>query len=235
MHKRLTGFDIRKALELEISVEEIFQIQTDEEGDIAAKEIFEESITHTSEIDNVDEIFSKNNGVLFYTSKKEEIIINPTLKAYKYDFYMSTTENEYKKGENSVIDSDYSQEILFLNTEILDYNNFCKNCMEAHFFLGKFPKNIFKRKFLGIGSFVMEEYASIHPIILYSGVHLLDFYIKDSNLVSTIGSIINASYEKDIIEQKEYFSEEEYNKLLFTVEKHKKIISDGINLGNIIN
>jgi hypothetical protein len=232
MNKRLTGFDIRKALELEISVEQIFQIQIEEEGDIAAKEIYDDSITHTSEIENIDDIFSKNNGVVFYTSPKEEIILNNTLKAYIYDFYISTTEEEYKNGLNCPIESDYSQEIIFLNTETLNYNDFCKNCMEAQLFLGKFEKNIFKRKFLGVGSFVMEEYALIHPMILHSGIHLLDFFIKDSNLVSSIGNIINANYEKDIMEQKEYFTEEEYSRLLNTVDKHKKILVNGFNLND---
>ena len=76
----------------------------------------------------------------------------------------------------------------------------------------------------------MEEYAISHLMVGFSELHLLDFFIKDSNLISTITNIISAEYEKDILEQKEYFTEEEFEVLMQTVNKHKKILS-GRNSG----
>lgn len=226
---RLSGLNIRKALELEISVEDIFQLTTDEEGDIAAREIYDEDITHTSEIENIEEIFGES-PVLFYSTEKEEIIINDNLKAYKYDFYLTSLEKETIDEDGTVL-SEKSTEIIFLNTKVLNYHEFLRNIMDAHSYLGQFPKNLFKRKFIGIGSFKMEEYALSHTMTLFADVHLLDFYIQDSNLVSTISKIITADYENDINEQKEYLTEEEYSGLLNTVKKHKNLISKGFDLG----
>ena len=70
MYKRLSGFNIRKAMELEISVEDIFQITTEEEGDKAAREIYIDDITHSSEIDNIDDIFKENQNIIFYAQIK---------------------------------------------------------------------------------------------------------------------------------------------------------------------
>lgn len=226
---RLSGLNIRKALELDISVEEIFQINTEDEGDIAAKEIYDDDITHTSEIENIEEIFGES-PVLFYSTEKEEIIINDNLKAYKYDFYLTSLEKETIDEEGTIL-SEKSTEIIFLNTKVVNYHEFLKNVMDAHSYLGQYKKKLFKRKFIGIGSFKMEDYALNHTMVLFADIHLLDFYIEDSNLVSTISKIISAEYENDIKEQREYLTEEEYARLLETLEKHKNFISKGVDLG----
>lgn len=229
MYKRLSGFNIRKAMELEISIEDIFQITTEEEGDKAAKEIYLDDITHSSEIDNIDEIFKDDKNIIFYYSPKKEVIINETLKAYIYEFYVASREFEPGAGD-SIILSEKSKEIMFLNTEVIGNSDFIENIMAAQRYLGQFEKAIFKRKFIGIGNFQMEEYAISHLMVGFSELHLLDFFIKDSNLISTITNIISAEYEKDILEQKEYFTEEEFEVLMQTVNKHKKILS-GRNSG----
>jgi hypothetical protein len=224
MYKRLSGFNIRKAMELEISIEDIFQITTEEEGDKAAKEIYIDDITHSSEIDNIDDIFKNNQNIIFYYSPKEEIIINENLKAYIYDFYVASIESEEGAGDSRIL-SEKSKEIMFLNTKVLEHYEFVENVMAAQRFLGKFEQAIFKRKFIGIGGFQIEEYALNHLMVQFSEIHLLDFFIKDSNIISTITNIISAEYEKDIIEQKEYFTDEEFQVLMQTVRKHRKILN----------
>jgi hypothetical protein len=225
---RLSGLKVRKALELELSTREIFQVKTEAEGDIAAKEIYEDDITHTSEIQNIDEIFGEE-VVLYYSTPKKEIKINDNLVAYVFDFYLASIEGDDINEESKIL-SEKSTEAFFLNTKILTLADFLRNVMDAHSFLGQYPKNLFKRKFLGIGSFNMEEYAANHVMMAFADVHLLDFYIKDSNLVSTISNIVSARYEKDIVEQREYFTQEEYDNLLDTFKKHKSYIKNGFNI-----
>ncbi len=221
---RLSGLNIRKATELQLPIEDIFKINKDSEGDIAAKEIYEDKITHSSEIENIKEIFGEG-FTQFYSEPKKEISINKNLKAYIYNFYLAALNK--KSLKNSKIESEKCLEIFFINTKILNYSEFLSNIMDAHSYLGRFPKNKFKRRFSGIGSFNMEDYVSNHNMTSIADVHLIDFFIKDSNLVSSVSNIITARYENDIVEQREYFNEDEYYKMLDTVKRHKKIISSG--------
>jgi hypothetical protein len=221
---KLSGINIRKAIELDLPIEEIFQISKKSEGDIAAKEIYEDKITHSSEIENVEEIFEEG-FTQFYCEPKKEIKINKNLKVYVYNFYLCCLNGEDLK--NSKIESEKSLEISFINTKTLNYSDFIKNIMDAHSYLGRFPKNNFKKRFSGIGSFNMEEYVSNHNMCAISDLNFTDFFIEDSNLVSTISNIITARYENDIIQQREYFNEEEYYRMLDTLKRHQKIISSG--------
>lgn len=225
----LSGLKIRKALELEVPVEDIFKISIESEGDSAAREIYEDEITHSSEIENIEEIFGEDTFIYCYT-KKKEIQINDSLKAYTFNMYMADIDGEDIKVE-SKINSEKTLEVLFLNTKVLSYSEYMRNLMEAQRYLGKFESGIFKRKFAGIGGFDMEEYANNHSLISYSGLHMLNFYLNDSGVMSTIGNIITANYERDILEQREYLSQDEYENLLDIVKKHKKLISMGINYG----
>lgn len=216
-------------MELELSVEDIFRINKESEGDSSAREIYEDKITHSSEIENIEEIFGEDT-FLYYSTKKLEVEINDSLKAYKFDMYMSAMDSE-DINIASKISSDKSSEILFLNTKEVTFPEFQRNLMDAQMFLGNYERGKFKRRFAGIGDFTMEEYATNHSLINFSGLHMLQFYIKDSGIVSTIGNILTANYERDILEQREYFTEEEYVKLLSTVKQHKKLIAMGMNYG----
>lgn len=226
---KLSGLQVRQGWEMDISVEDIFQIRTEEEGDNVTKEIFEDKIKHSSEIENFDEIFGKNN-ILFYSTKKKKTQINDNLIAYTFDFYICSLD-ETKNRYHSKITCDKTSEITFLNTKILDYDEFSKNIMDAHSFLGKYPKGNFRKNFTGIGGFTMEEYAMGHTFVSNSDLHLLNFFIKDSNIVSTISSIITASYESDIKEQRKYFDKKDYENMLQNVRKHRMYISKGFDLG----
>jgi len=217
--KRLRGIDIRKALELELTPNAIFQPSTKNEGDIAAKEIYEEKIEKSSQLYNKEEIF-KDDYILIYDEFKEEVELNENLTCFIYDSYICSLEDG-DLSKDSVIEKEKTQEIIFLNTKVLNYNEFLKNIMDAHSFLGNFDKSFMKRKFIGIGSFDMEDYVLNHNMISISDIHFLDFFIKDSNLISSISMILTANYESDIVEQKEYFEEEEYQKMLENVRKHK--------------
>ncbi len=225
----LTGLKVRKAIELELNPREIFKFSLEPEGNELAKEMYEENITHSSELKNKQEIF-EDDFLLIYYDRKKLIKINENLEAYVFDTYISHLIEETYEKESKII-NEKTEEVIFLNTKILDYITFLRNIMDAHSFLGNFEKSFFKRRFSGIGSFDMEDYSLNHSMISMSDVHFLDFFIKDSNLVSTISMIATANYEKDIIEQKEYFEEEEYEKMLETVKKHKQYILKGLSLG----
>jgi hypothetical protein len=66
----LTGLKIRKAIELELNPKDIFNISLDPEGDELAKEMYEENISHSSEIANKEEIFGKDFILIYYDRKK---------------------------------------------------------------------------------------------------------------------------------------------------------------------
>jgi hypothetical protein len=226
---RLSGFQVRKALEAEASLEEIFPVEKSSYGDVASKELYEDGITHTSELENADDLFFKTMGVCFYSEPKKVYNITDNLKAFVYNSYISITREVYKKDVENIIESNKSKEIIFLNTEILDYNNFCKNIMEAQMFLGKFEKTLMKRKFFGIGDFGIDFYALGHELINCSDLSMSDFYIRESNLVTTIDNMLNARYEKDVKEQKEYLDDVEYINLINTAKKHRHIIESEKN------
>lgn len=225
----LTGLKIRKAIELELNPKEMFNISLNAEGDELAKEMYEEKINHSSEIENKKDVFDKDFLLIYYDVKRI-IKINENLDAYVFDAYLSHLIEETYEKESKII-NEKTKEVIFLNTKILNYNEFLKNIMDAHSFLGKFEKQFFKIRFSGVGFFDMEDYAINHSILSMSDVHFLDFFIKDRNLVSTISMIMTANYEKDIVEQKEYFEKEEYDKLLETVKSHKLFILKNLSLG----
>lgn len=225
---KLNGLQIRKALELEVPIEQIFKIETQPEGDVASKELFDDNITNANEVENLDEIFGEEDFIYYRTQKKEHQI-NENLKAYTHHMYMSSLESESVHSNPGII-NEKNLEIQFINTKELAYDEFMKNIMDAQMFMGKYERDIFKRRFSGIGSFHMEDYAEHHSLINYASLHFLDFFVKDSNIYTTITRLVTAGYEQDIIQQKEYLTKEQYDNMLETVQKHKKLINLGINV-----
>lgn len=227
---RFTGINVRKGLELNVHVSDIFKLKLDAEGDIFAMKL------HFDKWDDIDELKNKeykdifeDDGGIIYSTKREIHKINETLDAYVREVYMCFLE-ETEMGFQKISTERFT-EIDFVNTEMLTLQSedlikpgFLENIMAAHEFTGKFNDSGFKNKFIGIGDFTLKEYLTYSDMITYSNVHFLDFFIFHNNILSSIGSFMLASYLKDLEEQKEYFTEEQYALIYENAMNHKNII-----------
>lgn len=218
----LDSLNIRKGLELGIEVADIFRISTETKGDIIAKEICEVG-WQKYQLDNPEsfDYISKCNG-LIYTSKKEEIKISDNLIAYVFNSYL--VDIDTSDDEPEVI-ADICNEIEFLNTEILNFDQFCENFMLAQSFTGKYEKSIFKFSFYGYGDFTLEEYLYTHRMIVVSNLHALNFFITHKKILSGIGSLVTGLYRSDILRQREYLTSAELMSLLDEADQQFAVIS----------
>lgn len=214
----LTGINIRSGLELEVPVNEIFNVNIAPEGNIIAKIYYEsESKKDKKLIKEIREQFEKDQFIN-YNDIKISHKLNDSLTCYVYDSYFMY-EDEIKK--NSII-VEKNTELLFVNTELLDYEKFCSNFMAAHSFSGNFNKPEFNYPFIGVGNFDLDEYLPLHPLCCYSNLNLVNFFIYHRNILSSIGYFICGLFENDIREQRKYINDQEYKQLLSLVRKHKK-------------
>lgn len=228
---KLTGINIRKGLELNIPISEIFSLETESEGDILAMKL---NFNRWNEINELtgktyEEVFKNGEG-LIYSTKREKHSINETLDAYVRETYMCFLE-ENDLGFPKITTERFT-EIDFVNTEMLTFHTedllcpgFVENIMAAQEFSGKFEDSGFKNRFIGIGNFTLEEYSEYHNIIIYANIHLLDFFIFSDNILSSIGNFLLANYVRDLEEQKEYFNDEQYELLHRMATSHKNAIS----------
>lgn len=214
----LDSLNIRKGLELEVSVADIFAINTSVKGDILAKEICDVGWEIYATIN--PESFKKisYSGGVIYNTQKQVIKISNTLMAYVYDSYIVDIEFE-QESDKPIVIAEKSTEIEFLNTEILDFDQFCMNIMLAQSFTGKYKPSFFKFSFYGYGNFTMNEYAEVHRMVSLSNVHTLNFFIKYKNIISAIGCFVNGLHRNDIIRQREYLTSKEFATLLNEAEK----------------
>ena len=217
---KLDSLNIRKGLELEIDVSDIFKIDISSSGDFLAKEIYEIGVEkffiHNPE---VDKKFLETGGLIFST-KKERTRISDNLIAYVYNSYLLDLEQSEDDENVSNIISSHSFEIEFLNTKILSFDEFCENIMLAQKFSGKHDSSVFKFSFIGYGNFSLEEYIQIHKIVSFSNLHLVDFFIKNKNVVSSIAAFTMGLYRNDVMRQREYLSQDEFRALLDESERH---------------
>lgn len=215
------GLNIRKGLELEVPVKDIFRISTEPSGDEIALKLCNKSWDEIPELKNKkpSDLLSDDDDFLLYNSRRKKNKLNSYLDAYVRDSYLITYEKD-KFGKEKII-KDIVVEIDFVNTKELNYSDFLKNIMEAQAFSGKY-KSSFKHRFLGLGSFDMESYIDCAEIIAHSNLHLFDFFIFSKNILSSIGCFMSGAHIEDIRQQKEYFEKEEYNKVLENAERFKK-------------
>jgi hypothetical protein len=213
----LTGINIRSGLELEIPVSEIFNVSIAPEGNIIAKIYFESDRKDKKIIKELKQNFEKDQFIN-YNDLKISHKLNETLICYVYDSYF-IYEDENKK--NAIV-AEKTTELLFVNTDSLDYESFCANFMLAHSYSGNFNRPEFNYPFIGVGNFDLEEYLPLHPLCCYSNLNLVNFFIYHKNILSSIGYFICGLFENDIREQKKYINDQEYKQLLSLVKKHKK-------------
>lgn len=226
---KINALNIRKGLELNVPITDIFKNSLEPSGNIIAKEIFEKGWVHykgfvNRGIKHINELFEKGDDFLIYNDKKTEHKVSESLTAYVYDYYM-VSEDEYTVGK---VNSDKYVEIEFVNNEFLDYFDFCRNIMDAQSFSGRFDSPNIKYSFVGLGDFCIHQYYESNSLIAHSVVHLYDFFIFYKNVLVSVGNLISGTYERDIIEQKKYLSEKEYKSLLREQKKSYKLMEKAI-------
>jgi hypothetical protein len=216
------SLNIRKALELEVPISEVFRIDTSPQGNKIAMDAHEEGvenflIKNTRAIDTI----TAEDGVMYSTTKTIHKI-NESLDAYVYDSYLIYP-NEDDGGK---LYTDKTTEIDFLNNKMLSVDEFCRNVMDAQAFSGFHKKNIFKYSFVGIGNFTMSEYAELHQMATQSNVHFIDFFVFHKNVLSSINFFLSGLCENDINSQKEYLTEKELSDRIEEAKKQRKLMSE---------
>lgn len=224
----LNGLNIRKGLELEeVKVADIFLPNIKPEGDKIALEISDKGWKqYLAEHRDKDagSILGKDGGIL-YMSDKMPYKINDSLTAYVYDCYAAYSD---ERNPNNVI-TEKTTEIDFVNTEKLNMRDFCRNVMEAQAFTGNYESPDIKYSFAGFGDFAMSEYADMHNLVVFSRLHMLDFFIFYKGVLSSIGFFLSGLFENDIKQQKEYLDLKQYNALVKECKKHRRVIAKKIS------
>jgi hypothetical protein len=219
----LDSLNIRKGLELGVGVDEIFRVDLSSTGDILAKDIFQIGVEkYLNSNPQLDKSFLLTGGIS-YTGKKKEYVLSDSLRAYVFDTYLVSLEP--LEDDSSEIVADHFVDIEFLNTKILSIDEFCSNIMIAQKFTGKFEDSIFKFSFMGFGDFSLNEYYSLQKLISFSTIHTIDFFINHKNIVSGLGSFAMGLYRNDIMKQREYFSKDEFLRLLDESEKQFNLLA----------
>jgi hypothetical protein len=224
----LDSLNIRKGLELEIPVRDIFAIRTSAAGDILAKEICDLGWQVYSTINPASSKKVAESGGTMYSSEKKVFKISESLSAYVFNSYIVDVEFDEENQKDDAI-TNVSTEIEFLNTEILDFDQFCFNVMQAQSFAGKYDNPLFRFSFYGYGNFSLENYIDIHKMVSLSNVHTLNFFIKYKNVISGISAFLNGLHRNDIIRQREYLTSKEFAKLLNEAEMQFELITSFIS------
>lgn len=221
----LKSINIRKGLELEVPVVDIFKMDIEPIGDIRAMQAYEDGWNNFQK-NNPDLIISDG---LMYSTKKIIHKINDSLNAYVFDSYLLCPDPE----EETDIVTDKTTDIEFVNTKILTLNDFFTNLMDAQAFSGIHEKPMFKHRFIGTGEFNMQDYIESHPLASHSHMHFLDFFILHKKVFSPIGFFISGLCENDIKSQKEYLTDKEYKEVMSEAKKQWKTVRKIIgNIGN---
>ena len=169
----LNAINIRSGLELEVPVSDIFNVNVAPDGNIIAKQCFLEDGTIKKEYsEEIDKILDKDQ-IITYADLKIPTKINETLTCYVFDSYF-VYRDDLGTGK---IESEKNVELLFINNQTLDFEDFCSNLMAAQAFSGNFERPQFNHHFIGVGKFEFEEYASIHNLVAHSNLNFINFYI----------------------------------------------------------
>lgn len=218
----LNGINIRSGLELDVPVSDIFNVNIAPDGNILAKHCFLPDGSIKREfVDEVNSILA-NDQIITYTDLKIPQRINDTLTCYVFDSYF-VYNDELVSGK---IETEKNVELIFINSEVLDYERFCSNLMAAQAFSGNFDKPQFNHHFMGVGSFGFEEYVSLHNLVAHSNINLINFFIYYKKVLSSIGYFVCGLYENDVKDQKKYLTDQEYKNLMSIAKKRKRELMD---------
>lgn len=221
--EHLTGINIRSAVEeLSLPIKEIFKINTGVEGDKRIKELCLEGNKKTFvKYPDLQNVIIDSKHELFFSEKKTAHKLNDTLVAYIFDYYYAYQDMD----KNNKIICEKTSEVQFVNTEILEFDEYCFNLMTAQAFTGNFNSPDYLYPFFGIGSFDLSEYANVHQMIMNSNCNMNYFFVYYKKILASINSFISAGYESDIKSQRKYLTDSEYKSVMRTLKSHKKMIS----------
>lgn len=214
----LNAINIRSGLELEVPVSDIFNMNVAPEGNILAKQCFLENGTAKMEFrDEIEEILSKEQ-IITYSDLKIPHKINDTLICYVFDSYY-VFKDELGSGK---IETDKNIELMFVNSEMLDFEMFCSNIMAAQSFTGNFERPQFNHHFMGVGDFDFDDYVPIHNLVAHSNLNMINFYVFYKKVLSSIGYFVCGLYENDVKDQKKYLTDQEYKSLMSLAKRQKR-------------
>lgn len=219
--QQLTGNNIRKGLDLEVSIEDIFLPDSTNTGDIRAKHFFD-----TPELKNDKKFISEISRyeLLEFNQFLTHSVIGKFLNVASYNLYSLTNSKFSKERFNCSCTTD----LVFYNTKKLTFEDFCFNFMTAQAFTGNFRNPIFQ-EFTGIGDFDIESAASIFPLAIAGNLSLDYFFIYYKGVLTSIQKIISAQFEDDIIEQKSYLGYKNYMDLRKEIKIQKEAIAEILN------
>ena len=184
--QQLTGINIRRGMELEVPIEEIFSINMSSEGDVRVKHYYLNLIEKTEEFDDsIHQNFLtevKKQEVVEYKEVCNTIQLNENLKVVVYDHYSIT----YSRFLKNKYDCNLTQELIFVNSEKLSFADFCFNFMTAQSYTGKIPNTIVQHQFIGIGELTIEQSASIYPLAIAGNLSLECFFIDLDGILASI-------------------------------------------------
>jgi hypothetical protein len=219
--EHLTGINIRIGIEeLNLSIEEIFKPKTEQQGDERLKFFYEEGksflIKHP---DLKDEINA--NQICIFSETKQPYKLTETLTAYVYDTYVAYS----NKSNNNKIVCEKTVDIEFYNSAQLSFNEYCFNLMTAQAFSGNYEHPFYMYHFIGIGDFSLEEYASIHQLVVNTNCNMVYFFLYYKNVLASVENFITAGYEDDIKKQRKYLNDKEYRGVMKLLKGQRKLIS----------
>lgn len=214
----LNGINIRSGLELEVPVTDIFNVNVAPDGNILAKQFCgAEGNERRKMMDAVKDSVSKDQ-IITYTDLKIPQKINDKLTCFVFDSYF-VFEDEFGSGK---LVSEKNVELLFINNEMLDLDEFCANLMAAQSFTGNFEKPQFNHHFMGVGNFQFDDYVPMHNMVAHTNLNLINFFVFHRKVLSSIGYFVCGLYENDVKEQKKYLTEQEYKTLMSFAKRQKR-------------
>jgi hypothetical protein len=214
----LNALNIRSGLELEVPVCDIFNTNVAPEGNILAKQCYLEDNTAKKEFhDQINSILTKEQ-IITYADLKIPHKINDSLTCYVFDSYF-VFKDELGTGK---IETEKNIELLFVNSEMLDFESFCSNVMAAQSFTGNFEKPQFNHHFIGVGDFDFDDYIPIHNLVAHSSLNMINFYVFYKKVLSSIGYFVCGLYENDVKDQKKYLTDQEYKSLMSLAKRQKR-------------
>ncbi len=221
MQQRLTGINIRKGLEIEVSVEDIFTPTLSNVGDIRAKQFFENPKLK-SDKKFINEI--SEHSLLEYRDFVTKSSLGKYLNVCVYNKFDLTNSKFTKDRFHACC----TTELIFYNTSTISFDDFCLNLMSAQAFTGNFANPVY-HEFTGIGNFEIESAASIYPLAIAGNLSLNYFFINYKGILTSISKIISAQFEDDILEQKSYLGDKNFKTLRKELKTQQEVIANILN------
>lgn len=222
--KYTTGINIRKGLELEVAIDEIFMPDLTPQGDVRSKQFFEFHDTN-KDVSGMDKEFYsdlKKNEVIHYREFLTKADLSPSLSVFVFSNFTSS----YSRFLKTKFDVRSYNDLVFVNNKKISFEDFCFNFMMAQAFTGNFPQTDIQHEFTGVGDFDIETIASVYPLVAAGNCSLEYLFINYRGIMASVQKIINGLIEGDINDQKEYLSKSEYKAIMKELKDHQVAIQE---------